>query len=55
MIDDSTIAIRNQAGVELPATGGPGTRIFTLSGVLMILASALLYGFRMRHGERRTA
>ena len=55
VIDDSTIAIRNQAGVELPATGGPGTRIFTLSGVLMILASALLYGFRMRHGERRTA
>ena len=50
-----TIAIRNQKGVELPETGGPGTLAYTLSGIALLLASALMYGFRMRHGERRSA
>ena len=50
-----TIAIQNQAGVELPATGGPGTTHYTLGGLMLLIISALLYGFRKRHEERRAA
>jgi len=48
-----TITVTNSAGVELPHTGGPGTLLYTLGGLMLILASALMYGFRMRRGERR--
>ena len=47
------IQVRNSNGVELPMTGGPGTLIYTLSGLALILASALMYGYRMRRRERR--
>ena len=45
--------ITNNPGVELPYTGGPGTFIYTLSGLALIMATALMYGFRMRRRERR--
>ena len=45
--------IANSYGYELPHTGGIGTFIYTLSGFVLILASALMYGFRMRRRERR--
>ena len=48
-----TIKVQNSAGVELPHTGGSGTLLYTLSGLMLILASAMMYGFRMRRGERR--
>ena len=48
-----TITVTNSAGVELPMTGGPGTLLYTLGGLALILASALMYGFRMRRRERR--
>ena len=50
-----TIILRliNDAGVELPQTGGMGTLLYTLSGLALITASALMYGFRMRRRERR--
>ena len=47
------IVIYNSSGYELPSTGGSGTLPYTLGGLALILASALMYGFRMRRRERR--
>ena len=47
------ITVYNSKGVELPRTGGPGTLLYTLGGMMLLIFSAVLYGFRMRHGERR--
>ena len=47
------VKVANSAGVELPHTGGPGTLLYTLSGLILVIASALMYGFRMRRRERR--
>ena len=47
------ITITNPPGAELPMTGGSGTLPYTFGGLAMIMASALMYGFRMRRGERR--
>ena len=47
------IVVSNSSGKELPHTGGSGTLPYTLGGIALILASALMYGFRMRRGERR--
>ncbi len=41
-------------GIELPSTGGPGTLPYTLGGLMLIIASALMYGFRVRRRERRS-
>lgn len=43
-----TLTITNSAGQELPMTGGSGTLPYTLGGLLLICAAALMYGFRMR-------
>jgi LPXTG-motif cell wall-anchored protein len=51
--DPYVISIWNSAGVELPHTGGSGTFIYTLSGITLLMASALMYIFRMRRRERR--
>ena len=48
-----TVSIKNQPGQALPNTGGPGTIPYTLGGIALIMASALMYGFRMRRRERR--
>jgi hypothetical protein len=48
-----TVSIKNEPGKELPNSGGPGTLLYTLGGMMLILASAMMYGFRMRRGERR--
>jgi len=47
------IVVSNLSGVELPHTGGSGTLPYTLSGLALMMASALMYGFRMRRRERR--
>ena len=47
------VKVNNRTGAELPMTGGSGTLPYTLSGIAFIMASALMYGFRMRRGERR--
>ena len=45
--------IANSSGYDLPAAGGPGTLIYTLGGFMLIIASALMYSFKMRRRERR--
>ena len=52
--DTLTFTVTNTRGNALPHTGGPGTTIYTLSGMMILIASALLYGFRRRHEERRS-
>ena len=48
------IRIINQPGYILPETGGPGTTLFTLCGLcLMILASALMYRYFIRWKRER--
>ena len=49
------ITVENSLGYELPSTGGPGTALYTFGGIAILVMSALMYGFRMRRGERRSA
>ncbi|MBQ7534616.1 MAG: LPXTG cell wall anchor domain-containing protein [Stomatobaculum sp.] len=49
-----TFTAKNTRGQSLPNTGGPGTTLYTLGGMMLLIASALLYGFRRRHEERRS-
>ena len=49
------LVVTNSIGIELPHTGGIGTFIYTLSG-LLLMAIALMYGFvsrRRREGRLR--
>lgn len=48
-----TIKVTNSAGVELPNTGGSGTLPYTLGGIALIMASALMYGFVSRRRRER--
>lgn len=54
---DDTITVINTPGVELPETGGTGfLSPQTLCGIMamaFVLATAVMYGFSMRRGERR--
>ena len=50
-----TITLENAPGAELPHTGGSGKLPYTLSGMILIFISALMYGFRMRRRERRSS
>ena len=47
------LILKNHPGNELPHTGGSGSLPYTLGGIALIMASALMYGFRMRRRERR--
>ena len=42
------VTIRNDSGVALPSTGGPGTRLFTLLGIMLIALTGILLWRRQR-------
>lgn len=47
------VSVINAAALRLPATGGSGTQVYILSG-LLLTATALIYGYRLwRKRERR--
>ena len=50
---NAAFTVGNTPGAKLPSTGGPGNLLYTLSGLALIMASALMYGFRLRCRERR--
>ena len=44
-----TLVVTNNAGYELPSTGGPGTRLFTIFGSTLILGAGVLLWRRRMH------
>ena len=42
------IIVSNASGIELPNTGGPGTRLFTILGSILLLGAAVLLWQRRR-------
>lgn len=44
----TTVPISNQKGVLLPETGGVGTAIFTVSGLLLVVLAASLLVLKKR-------
>ena len=46
--DPYTLIVTNNAGYELPSTGGPGTRLFTILGSILILGAGVLLWRRRR-------
>ena len=45
---DGQLTVTNSRMFELPNTGAAGTKLYTISGLLLILAAALMLGFRRR-------
>ena len=48
-----TIIAVNTPGTALPSTGGPGTTIYTLGGLLLVIGAGLMYGFVLRRRRER--
>ena len=46
--NNTTIEVKNSAGVPLPYTGGPGTGFFIGSGALLLALAGLLYLIRRK-------
>ena len=46
--DGGTIINKQEGGYELPSTGGPGTRLFTILGSILILGAGVLLWRRRR-------
>ena len=46
--DKGIIINKQEGGYELPSTGGPGTRIFTILGIILILGAGALLWRRLR-------
>ena len=47
------VTVTNDAGFEIPETGGVGTNLYTTGG-LALMAGALMYGYRKRRKEGST-
>ena len=52
--ENGVFIVRNIRAVELPSTGGMGTHLYTVSG-LVLIALALLYGCSQRRRRERGA
>ncbi len=50
--DGLTITVANQSGAELPNTGGPGTWIYILAGLLLMSTAGYLFLLKKRRGVR---
>jgi len=51
--DDSlTVTVKNTPGKELPMTGGPGTLVYTLTGILLIIGAGMIYIAEMNRRKR---
>ena len=49
---DKTFVVGNTPGVELPATGGPGTALYTATGLTLTLGAALWLVLRRRKEQQ---
>ncbi len=47
-LTDKVVSILNQTGIELPGTGGMGTTIFYVVGIILVLAAAVILITRRR-------
>ena len=47
-LEAATATVTNTPGVELPSTGGPGTRLFIILGSILILGAGVLLWRRRR-------
>jgi LPXTG-motif cell wall-anchored protein len=47
-----TFTVGNTPGVELPATGGPGTLVYTVTGLTLTLGAALWLILRRRKEQQ---
>lgn len=43
---NATFTVKNEPGSELPSTGGPGTRLYTILGTMLITLGAAMLLFR---------
>ena len=46
--EKTELMVMNSAGVELPSTGGPGTRLFTILGSILVMFAGVLLVRRRR-------
>ena len=42
-LDENTVLVLNNSGAVLPETGGMGTTVFTVAGLLCLAAALLLW------------
>ncbi|MDO5138245.1 MAG: SpaA isopeptide-forming pilin-related protein [Oscillospiraceae bacterium] len=47
--EKTELMVMNSAGVELPSTGGPGTRLFTILGSILVMFAGVLLVRRRRY------
>ena len=47
----STLTVRNEPGVALPSTGGPGTTLYYAAGAALLLLAVAMLIFRKKAGE----
>ena len=50
-LEDSTVKVANSNTFKLPETGGMGTTIFTVSGMMMLAAAAFVLVMKKKESE----
>ena len=48
--DSSVLEVENNTGIELPSTGGIGTTIFYIVGIMLIICAGVMFILRRRNG-----